>query len=315
VPPGAQPTTDAKTFAAVVDRVRGGESYYAAMGAELRRRDYPTRDPFNWRTPLHLTVVALVPWALSRAALTALLVGFYVMVMLITQRERARPYAHVLVLGVLVLSSAPDAVFVSEAWAGALVGVSACAYAVGRRSWAIAAALVALFLRELSAPYCVLCGCLAIRERRLREFAAWAVGAAVYAAYFASHVAAVASHRLPSDFAHEGSWFSLPGLPFLQATLLKLGWFALLPSRTSAVALALIAAGLVSRKTPRMLRLSAGVFCGFFLMAGFPFNDYWGFMAAPVWAAVCSYGAAAIAAPSVSGSSASVEQAPDGTPP
>ena len=31
-------------FAAVVERLRSGEAYYEAMGAELRRRDYPTRD-------------------------------------------------------------------------------------------------------------------------------------------------------------------------------------------------------------------------------------------------------------------------------
>jgi hypothetical protein len=314
-PPGAEPTTDAKAFAAVVDRLRAGEHYYDAMGTELRRRDYPTRDPFNWRTPLHLVTIALVPWAVSRAGLTALLVGFYVAVMLLTRKARAALFAHVLVLGVLVLSAAPDAVFVSEAWAGALIGVSACLFALGHRPAAVTAAVAALFVRELAAPYCVLCACSGLLERRLREFTAWVAGAAVYAAYYAWHVGQVAAHRLPSDFAHGESWLTVSGLPFLQATLLKLGWFALVPNAVSAVALALLAAGLAASETPRALRLSGAVYAGFFLVAGFPFNDYWGFVAAPVWAVVCSYGAAAITSAGVSASSEPAGPAPADTRP
>ncbi len=88
-------TTDAQTFAAVVDRLSAGETYYDAMGVELRNHDYPTLDPFNWRTPLHLSVLALAPWDVWRGVLTALLVALYVLVMAIVQTRPAAWIANV----------------------------------------------------------------------------------------------------------------------------------------------------------------------------------------------------------------------------
>lgn len=293
---GAPVTTDARTFAAVVDRMRSGASYYDAMGIELRNHDYPTRDPFNWRTPLHLQALSLAPWVVWRGVLTAMLVAFYVAVMMTVRASSATWVANALAVGVLVISAAPDAIFVSEAWAGGFIGLSACAYALDRRPAAIGLALTALFVRELTAPYCVACTLFAVSERRWREVGAWAAGGTAYAIYYGWHVMQVMAHRTPGDIAHAGSWMTFLGVPFLQATLLKLGWFALLPSSFAAVALALLTAGLLAPDTPRHLRTASAVYAGFFLVAGFPFNDYWGFMAAPVWAITCGYGAGAVTA-------------------
>jgi hypothetical protein len=293
---GQQVTTDARTFAAVVDRMRAGEAYYDAMGEELRQHNYPTRDSFNWRTPLHLRGLALAPWLVWRGLLTAMLVAYYVAVMVVVRYPPAKWVANILTLGVLVISAAPDAIFVSEAWAGGLIGLSACAYALDRRPAAIGLALTALFVRELTAPYCVACTLFAVSERRWREVGAWAAGGTAYAIYYGWHVMQVMAHRTPADIAHAGSWMTFLGVPFLQATLLKLGWFALLPSSFAAVALALLTAGLLAPDTPRHLRTASAVYAGFFLVAGFPFNDYWGFMAAPVWAITCGYGAGAVTA-------------------
>src|SRR5262249_12040299 len=41
-----------------IERIRTGEPYYSAVGAELRKHDYPTAQVVNWRTPLHYEVVA-----------------------------------------------------------------------------------------------------------------------------------------------------------------------------------------------------------------------------------------------------------------
>ena len=166
--PGQVATTDARMFAAVVERLRSGESYYDAMGAELQRRDYPTHVVFNWRTPLHLTMVALAPWAVWRGVLTGLLVAVFVATMLVARDLLTRRSAGLLLLGVLVLFAAQDAVFVSEAWAGPLLALSACAFALGRAGIGIGCALAALFIRELAAPYCVIGTLLALRNRRWR---------------------------------------------------------------------------------------------------------------------------------------------------
>ncbi len=204
--------------------------------------------------------------------------------------------ANVMMLGVLVLFAAPDAVFVSEAWSGALIALSACAYLLDRRIIAGVCALAALFIRELAAPFCVLAAILALTERRWRELGLWIAGAVAYGLYFAFHVRQVVAHRLPADFSHNQSWLSFPGVPFLQATLLKLGWFALLPTIFSTVALVLLTAALLSSQTPRPLRLGSALYVALFLVAGLPFNDYWGFEAAPIWAITCGYGLAAILA-------------------
>jgi hypothetical protein len=58
----------------------------------------------------------------------------------------------------------------------------------------------------------------------------------------------------------------------------------------------LLAAGLAASETPRRLRAASAAFAILFLLAGLPFNDYWGFIAAPVWAITCGYGVSAIIA-------------------
>jgi hypothetical protein len=282
-------------FAAVVERLRSGESYYEAMGAELQRRDYPTHVVFNWRTPLHLTMVALAPWAVWRGVLTGLLVAVFVATMLVARDLITKRSAGLLLVGVLVLFAAQDAVFVSEAWAGPLLALSACAFALGSAGIGIGCALAALFIRELAAPYCVIGTLLALRNRQWAQVTGWLTGAAAYALYFGWHVAQVLAHRPPTDVSDQAAWLTFPGLPFLQATMLKLGWFAFGPPALGALAVALVTAGSLARATPIHLRATAIAYCVFFLIAGFPFNDYWGFLVAPTWAIVGGYGVAAVA--------------------
>ena len=56
----------------MVCRIRAGEAYYAAFGDELRRRGYPARSIFNWRTPMLLSALARVPDLAGKAVLMAI---------------------------------------------------------------------------------------------------------------------------------------------------------------------------------------------------------------------------------------------------
>ena len=141
--------------------------------------------------------------------------------MAIVQTRPAAWIANALTLGVLVTLAAPDAIFVSEAWAGAFIGLSACAFALSRRSLAVGLGVGAVFVRELATPYCVVCTLLAARQRRWGEVSAWAVGALAYAVYYTWHVKQVLAERTAADLAHGASWLAMPGVPFLQATLLE----------------------------------------------------------------------------------------------
>ncbi len=52
---------DIALYQAEVDRIRAGETYYAATAAELVLRGYPTRSVFNWRTPLPMWLIGILP--------------------------------------------------------------------------------------------------------------------------------------------------------------------------------------------------------------------------------------------------------------
>jgi hypothetical protein len=178
-----------------------------------------------------------------------------------------------------------------EPWAGVLIGLSVCAYAIQRPSLAAPLGLLALFVRELAAPYCLVCALIAAVNRRWRELWFWIAGTGAYAAYYGWHLTQVSAQRLPTDFAHSSSWLEFGGLPFLLATVHWMGWLLILPASLTAVTLVLIVAGIVDERTPLHVRAASAGYVGFFLVAGMPFNDYWGLIAAPTWALACGHGA------------------------
>src|SRR5687768_14477021 len=60
-PPPERPDIDRDLYAGIHARLQAGVPYYQAVGAELRLREFPRWPVFNWRTPLHLQVVAAFP--------------------------------------------------------------------------------------------------------------------------------------------------------------------------------------------------------------------------------------------------------------
>jgi hypothetical protein len=289
--------SDFETFRSVVARVRVGEPYYQSMGTELRARGYPTSRAFNWRTPFHVLVLAVVPDIAGRAGLIALLLALCGATMSVVRRPWAVAWvtSAAYQTGVLLIFAAPALVLLSETWAGVLVGLSACLYGLGRTRSGFAAGLLALFVRELAAPYCVAAALFAVYNRRWQEVAAWTLGACAYAVYYALHLAQVWSAQLPGDTGRESTWLAFGGLPFLLATIRWTGWPYILPDFAVAVTLVLVAGCIGSARAPYHVRAASAVYAAFFLLAGQPFNHYWGLMAAPSWAVASGYGAESIA--------------------
>ena len=81
------------------------------------------------------------------------------------------------------------------------------------------------------------------------------------------------------------------GLPFLLAAVHYQGWLLVLPEPLTALSLVFLVAGVADEDAPVHLRAASGVYVAFFLVAGKPFNDYWGLMAWPSWGLACGYGA------------------------
>lgn len=288
---------DVSLYRDIVARLRHGEPYHAAVGAELRARGYASKEVFNWRTPLHLWLIARAGDAGARVALILLIVAFGVAAMPIGAPPGGPGWVASLlsVSGVVAVSLAPDLVWLSEAWAGLLIGLSICATVRKREALAAATGLMALFVREIAAPYCLVATIAAWRRRGRAAVAPWIAGGILYAAYYGLHLWFVLAARSPADTAHAASWIEFGGLPFLLATLSWCGWFFVVDPAWSAVALVLLTAGLMRVEAPAALRVAGAAFAVFFLVVGKPFDHYWGLVAGPMWSVCCAHGLRAVA--------------------
>lgn len=279
-------------YLATIDRIRSGEPYYAALGDGLRGGNYPTTPVFNWRTPAHFMLVATL--SVPTAALLLQFLAFAAL--LLTAYALGRESVPVLILGVLAQMGAlatafrPAAVSMPEVWAGVTIALSIAAYC--KRWWMGGAALgiASVFLRELAAPYCVACAAVAIGRRRSRETALWVAGGLGYLAYFAIHVTRVWAHQLPGDIVQIEPWLRWNGLVFTVSTVGMNGWLGPAPFPIRVLFIVLGLAGTVSSRIPRHVSLPLLAYFLVFAFAGQPFNYYWGFVTAPIWALAVAYG-------------------------
>jgi len=269
--------SDVSLHSAVVGRLERGESYYDVTGDELRRRGYPSRSVFNWRSPLLFSAVALAP-RVARVVLIALGV-----VLLVLTVKQLAPEPSIVVLGgaiaqagALPITLVPGAVLLHEVWTGVFIALSVCLYLRQRPAAGAAVGALALFVRELAAPYCVVAAVLAFRARRWREVVVWAAALVGYVVYFATHVQQVLAHRRPDDISHLDSWVQWGGLPFILSTLRWNGWLAVLPLWVAAIVFVVLVAGIFENGRSEHLRLCVGVYLLLFAAAGHTFNNYWG---------------------------------------
>ncbi len=208
---------DVELYRAEVDRIQHGEGYYQAAAAELRHRGYPTRSIFNWRTPLpvwligHAPDLSLAKAMLGLAALALLCLSF---ALLHTEcGPKAAAVGGVLLVGALLPCVLGDLFVMPEVWAGVLLALSLVAYGTDRWKLGFVTGLAALFLRELTAPYCLLSIGLAWRQGRRSELAAWAIGLAAYAAFYAGHLSQVMPLIHADDVTHAHGWYGLAPRP------------------------------------------------------------------------------------------------------
>lgn len=286
---------DEALFASFVEDLRQGTPYYTGMGAELRARGYPSRSVFNWRTPLHLEAVAAlgIPSAhIVIRALAVILVAMAAWSLSVYGVETAlRAAFSALGAAAPLLLGFPGPVVFGEAWCGALIGLSLAWYT--RRYWTAAAicGVAAVFLRELAAPYAIVCGLLALHARRRREFAVWLAGGAAYLVYFGVHAWVAQMAMRADDLAHAQSWIRWQGLAFVFETASWYGWSMVAPKILVPL---LVAAGLTGTTAPSMPpQLRAAILCYVltFAIVGQPFNSYWGLVTAPMWAFGIMYSA------------------------
>ncbi len=278
---------DDALHAACIERIGRGEPYYAAVGTELRARGYPSASVANWRTPLHYSAVAALGPARSKtllvlAALLAVAAGAAAF------SSRSRP-GGLLAAAVLLGTTLPvwftpgRANLFAEQWAGILIALSLGACHLRWFTAGALAAVLAVFMRELAAPYAVVCAVLALARKRRTEAAVWIVGGLAYAVYYAVHVTAVVNAIQPGDYAWPRSWVRLLGWWFVLQTIWANGWTMVLPHAVTPIVAVLGLSGTAARSMPPQLRASLLLYVALFWVVGQEFNWYWGWVTAPLW--------------------------------
>lgn len=280
---GAVAAGDAVSYGRIIERMRAGEGYYAAAHEVLVADGYGTRSVFNWRTPAWPMILAALPPGGGQVLLGALaLVGLGLTYRMLRGAGVSVAAVSVLAVGLSFGALlAPEAVVFTEVAAGVLILVSVAAYGNGWRWLGLVAAIAALFLRELAAPYVLLCVLLTIRERDWQKFMAYAASLTTYAAYFGWHWWMVQGQLGPMDRAYGEGWIAFGGLDFVLATAGFNGLWALGPDWLPAVLLPLGLLGLWAWPKGRALA-TVGVYVAAFLVIGKPFNAYWGAVYTPV---------------------------------
>ncbi|MGB6041933.1 MAG: hypothetical protein WBF93_02140 [Pirellulales bacterium] len=279
---------DIALYQAEVDRIRAGETYYAATAAELVPRGYPTRSVFNWRTPLPMWLIGILPDPVfGKALLGGLAIATMLLAFEWTAREGGRLHSAlciVLMAGGFLPCFLSNLYVMPVLWAGTLIALSVCALGIGRNKLGIACGIAAVFVRDLAGPYCVLGMCVAVWQRRWKEAGLWFAGLAAYGLFFLWHCAQVDAWRLPEATSHAQGWLQFGGLPFLLSTVQMNSFLLILPQWVTAIYFPLALLGFASWATPagRYATLTALTFVMLFAMVGLEINQYWGALTAPL---------------------------------
>jgi hypothetical protein len=290
----APPKPDALFYEHIVDRVRGGQRYHDAVMEEFDLPFWREGDGlrptsiFNWRTPTYAWVLGALPSHNTRILCLSLLALLTAALCFRAVQQSQGPFPSVvtaLLLGPFAWCFLGGVYYFTELWAGILIALSVALYALQRWPFAVLAGLAALFFRELTLPYCLLCVVLAIAQRRPAEVSAWVLGLGLYAGFYAWHVHEVRLHIAGEAATNVDSWIRFGGLAFAIATT-QIGsiFLTVLPSFFAALMLPVALLGLAGWRGDTGVR--AGLTCAgyltFFLVAGRPQQAYWGLMISPL---------------------------------
>ena len=188
------------------------------------------------------------------------------------------------VAGALATAVKPHAIVAGEVWSGVLIAASLCAYFANARVAGAIVGVCAVFLRELAVPYTIVCGLASLIAKRRAESIVWIAGGIAYCVYFAVHVLQIWAHQQPGDLAHLDSWIRWNGIAFTTTTVKVSGWLGAAPHALSAYYVLLGLAGLASTTIPQQVAWPLLAYVVLFAFVGQPFNFYWGWVTAPIWA-------------------------------
>jgi hypothetical protein len=279
---------DLATYSQIVDDMRHGETYYAAAHKELVAGHYGTRSVFNWRLPtLSWAWSALPSNAWAKGVLLAW-AGVAIIAAFLWFNATAGLAAALLVIPALLFNMVaclPDgAELLADVVAGVFILISVAAYGMKWRPAGFIAAMLALSIKELAAPYVAICVVEAWRQRRYAELGAWLVGLAAFGGYFLWHDHMVHAQIAATDIAYKDGWLQFGGLRFVLATAGFNGLLLAGPLWITAVVLPLCILGLAAwdGHAGDRVRFTVAAYLAIYLFVGKPFDVYWGALYTPL---------------------------------
>jgi hypothetical protein len=280
---------DLAFYARVIDDVRAGQPYDAAVMADIRAGDGAVKPFMTVRPPLLAEALARLPdTAVRTLAVRALaclvLIAWFRRLGADSVAARLRwPMLLAMSTGV-AMTFAPEAYLMHEVWAGLLIALALALRTPERFLVSVLIGTLAAVMRELAAPFLVAMGAVAFLERRPKEAAAWLAGLLVFAVTLARHAAAVEVLVLPGDLSSTG-WVKFGGWPFV---LHAMSWnlaALVLPARVIGCVFPLALLGLLVWRDAlgrRVALVVAGYVAGL-LFVGRDGNFYWGLIITPLW--------------------------------
>ncbi|MBH5321033.1 hypothetical protein [Aurantiacibacter sediminis] len=280
--------TDLQLYDRIAERVAAGENYYEVAVEEQRARDFPVRPGLAVRLPTLAHITAFV--GQGGLIVLAIILGIAtVTAWHFRLRDvqggpgRLRYLLLLLVIG-SVSGLKPQYLALHEVWAGMLIALSIGLYRPERWIWAVLAAALAVFIRELALPFILLMGAIALTRGKRAEAAAWGALVLVFGAALTMHLLAVGAVTTQADPASPG-WLSLRGLGGWTANIVLSSPLYLLPPFIAAPLALLPLLGWAGWRswfglTGFLLCLGYGVL---FMIAGRDNNFYWALIVMPVW--------------------------------
>lgn len=267
--------------------VREGEGYYKAAARTLSPRGYQTDSIFNIRTPVYAWIFGRVPSPLFGWGALFLLLTVATAAGSSIVRERGgvgrqASFAIMMILSYIWITYY-NKIFFLEIWCGLLIWISLCLLCQGRAFSGHTLAALALAVRELALPYCLVCFSASVLKKKKRLTFFWTVVFAVFLSGIALHVRNVHDHFRLNSGSGAFSWVAFGGLPFLLSSCRLNYVLSGLPSWCTSVYLTLSLLGLLGWRSPRalMIRTTAMTYLLLFLVVGKPFNYYWGWLLMP----------------------------------
>ena len=240
---------DLALYDRAIERIQHGEHYYDFIVAEHRLGDYPVRPGVAVRLPTLAYIDAWLGIPGQIAASLDLNRHFFVL---------------------------------HELWSGMLLALAFGLHRPGKWGWSLAAAALAVAIREHALPFILLMAAMALWRRDWKQGIAWSALAAAFLAFLGLHLAIIAAQVLPSDPFGQG-WLDLRGLSGWISYVSLSSNLRFLPGFIAGplIVIAMLGWAAWNRPTGQFGFLLYGGYGLLFMIAGRPDAYYWGAMVAP----------------------------------